>query len=151
HGFVRRLREQEFPDGTLTLRYRFVHVLYQNALYASLTPARKTLLSLAAGKALEEFNRDNTPSIALELAVLYEVAREFPAASDYFRRAAKKAVDVFAYEEAYLLCRRALDCLLPLRDGPDRRRRELSILITMGVPASATRGFSSPEVQEVYD
>src|SRR5262249_51853194 len=41
HAFVRVVREQEFPDRTLTLRYRFVHVLYQNALYASLGPTRR--------------------------------------------------------------------------------------------------------------
>jgi IS5 family transposase len=33
HAFVRLVREHEFPDRTPTLRYRFVHVLYQNALY----------------------------------------------------------------------------------------------------------------------
>ena len=32
HAFVKRLAAEEFPDGTLALRYRFVHVLYQNAL-----------------------------------------------------------------------------------------------------------------------
>jgi predicted ATPase len=31
HAFVRLINEAEFPDHTLTLRYRFVHVLYQNA------------------------------------------------------------------------------------------------------------------------
>ncbi len=42
HGFVRRVDELEFPDQTPTLRYVFVHVLYQNALYASLQPTRRT-------------------------------------------------------------------------------------------------------------
>ena len=32
HAFVKRVKEEELPDGTLTVRYRFVHVLYQNAL-----------------------------------------------------------------------------------------------------------------------
>src|SRR5262249_3507645 len=47
HAFVRVVREQELPDRTLTLRYRFVHVLYQNALYASLGPTRRASLSAA--------------------------------------------------------------------------------------------------------
>ena len=34
-AFVKLTSEAEFPNRTLTLRYRFVHVLYQNALYAS--------------------------------------------------------------------------------------------------------------------
>ena len=40
HVFVRRGRETEFPDRTLTLNYQFVHVLYQNMLHASLQPTR---------------------------------------------------------------------------------------------------------------
>ncbi|HET9013444.1 MAG TPA: protein kinase, partial [Gemmatimonadaceae bacterium] len=36
HVFVKRGAEHEFPDLTLTLGYTFVHVLYQNMLYASL-------------------------------------------------------------------------------------------------------------------
>ena len=34
HVFVKRMQEHEFPDLTLSLQYQFVHVLYQNALYA---------------------------------------------------------------------------------------------------------------------
>ncbi len=41
HYLVRLVREQVFPDGALTVHYRFVHVLYQNALYAALQPMRK--------------------------------------------------------------------------------------------------------------
>src|SRR5262249_53319506 len=77
HGFVRRLGEQEFPDHTLTLRYRFVHVLYQNMLYDSLTPSRKMSLSRAVGQALEDFYRAKGTDIASELAVLFEAARDF--------------------------------------------------------------------------
>ena len=45
HVFVKRITEHEFPDLTLSLKYQFVHVLYQNALYASLQPTRRTSLS----------------------------------------------------------------------------------------------------------
>jgi predicted ATPase len=51
HGLVRLRREQEFPDGTLTLRYQFVHALYQNALYAALQPTRKAAWRAAAYRA----------------------------------------------------------------------------------------------------
>ena len=38
HGLVQRGEEVEYPDGTLTLRNRFVHVLYQNVLYGDASP-----------------------------------------------------------------------------------------------------------------
>ncbi len=151
HEFVKRIREHEYPDGTLTLRYRFVHLLYQNVLYGSLTPARKVALSRAIGKALETVYRDRTTDIASELAVLYEAAREFTAATDYFLMAAQRAAAMFAYEEALALGRRALAALRVLPDGADRRRRELTILMSIGVAATATRGYSSQDVQDIYD
>jgi hypothetical protein len=52
HGLVRLRREQEFPDGTLSLRYQFVHSLYQNALFAGLQPTRRKAWSAAAAQAL---------------------------------------------------------------------------------------------------
>ena len=49
HALVRLVGEHEFPDRTLTLRYRFVHVLYQNALYASLRPTRRAVVERGGG------------------------------------------------------------------------------------------------------
>ncbi|PWT81244.1 MAG: hypothetical protein C5B57_10875 [Blastocatellia bacterium] len=151
HGFVRRIGEQEFPDHTLTLRYRFVHVLYQNMLYDSLTPARKMSLSRAVGTALETFCGGKITDVVSELAVLFEAARDFSKAADYFLITAKRAAHVFAYEETVVLGQRALDNLGGFPEGVDRRRRELAILMTMGIPAIASRGFSSPAVQEIFD
>ena len=36
HALVCKVGEEEMPDGSLTLRYGFVHSLYQNALYETL-------------------------------------------------------------------------------------------------------------------
>jgi hypothetical protein len=52
HGLVRLQREQEFPNGTRSLRYRFTHVLYQSALNAALSPTRRRSWSAAAAAAL---------------------------------------------------------------------------------------------------
>ncbi len=52
HFFVRLIRDGELPDRTPTLRYRFVHVLYQNALYDSLRPSRKAAVSAAIAHVL---------------------------------------------------------------------------------------------------
>jgi predicted ATPase len=49
-AFVKLASEAEFPNRTLTLKYRFVHVLYQKALYASLRATRKATLSRAVAQ-----------------------------------------------------------------------------------------------------
>jgi predicted ATPase len=56
HAFVKMTSESEFPNRALPLRYRFVHVLYQNALYASLRATRRATLSGAVAKSLLGFN-----------------------------------------------------------------------------------------------
>src|SRR5262249_45961805 len=52
HGMVRLVGERTLPDGVVTVRYAFVHVLYQNALYAAISPTRKAAWSAAAAQAL---------------------------------------------------------------------------------------------------
>lgn len=150
HGFIRNVREQEFPDGTITLRFRFVHLLYQNALYASLKPARRASLSAAVGRQLEHFYKNHTAEIASELAVLYEAAREFDRAADYFLRAADKAGEVFAYQESILLARRGLAMIKLLDKTPESIHRELLLRFALGHGLAPTRGFGDAELQKNY-
>src|SRR5256886_14457304 len=100
HSFIRFVNEQELPDRTLTLRFRFVHVLYQNALYASLRPTRRASLSAAVAQALVDYYGEKSTALAAELALLWEAARDFPRAVDCFLLAAQNAVRVFANHEA---------------------------------------------------
>jgi tetratricopeptide (TPR) repeat protein len=151
HGFVCRLQEHICPNGAPTLRFAFVHVLYQNTFYAALTPARKAGVSRAVAIALEEVYAGRTTEIAATLAMLYEAAREFSLAAGFFHTAATRARDVLAYPEAYMLGRRALDNLRALPEDEGLRRRELDILLTLGVPATASQGFSHAEARAVYD
>jgi predicted ATPase/tRNA A-37 threonylcarbamoyl transferase component Bud32 len=150
HGLVRPLREHELPSGTLTVRYAFVHGLYQNALYGALQPARKAALSAAVAQALVDCYGEPNPGIATELALLLEAARELPRAAEAFLRAAGNAVRVSAYPEAIALARRGLALLQALPDTPARARQELTLLIALGVALVATQGFASPEVEQTY-
>jgi tetratricopeptide (TPR) repeat protein len=125
HAFVRRLQEREFPEGTLTLRYRFVHVLYQNALYALLTPARKGSLSIAVAEALLGYYGEQSAIVASELALLFEAGRDFARAADSFVVAAQNAARVYANQEAVALLGRALANAEKLR-GPARHSRILA-------------------------
>jgi tetratricopeptide (TPR) repeat protein len=108
HGLVRLAGDRELPDSTLSLRYRFVHVLYQNVLYDSLTATRKAALSAAVAEALIRFYEDRTTEVASGLALLFETARDHARASDFFLVAAVNAREVYANHEAMALARRAI-------------------------------------------
>jgi predicted ATPase len=150
HAFVRLVGEHEFPDRTLTLRYRFVHVLYQNALYGSLRPTRRASLSAAVAQALVGHHGEKSAALAGELALLWEAARDFAQAAQCFLHAAENAARLFANQEAVVLARRGLDLLGALPDSPERARQELALQIALGSPLMATKGFSAPEVETTY-
>jgi predicted ATPase len=150
YALVRLIRQQSFPDGTLSLRYRFVHVLYQNALYASLRPTRKAQWSAAAAQALLDFHGDKATSVAGELALLLEAGRDFARATDYFLHAAENAVRVFAHQEAIVLARRGLEVLQVLPATPERARQELPLLMTLGLQLQVTEGFAAKEANHAY-
>ena len=75
-AFVKLTSEAEFPNRTLTLRYRFVHVLYQNAFLTSLRATRKATLSREVAQAIEAFYGERKASVSNELALLWEAARD---------------------------------------------------------------------------
>jgi len=150
HALVQLIRQQPFPDGTLSLRYRFVHVLYQNALYATLLPTRKALWSAAAAQALLDYHQDKDTTVAGELALLLEAGRDFPRAIDYFLHAAENAVRVFAHKEAIVLARRGLELLPLLPATTERARLELPLQMTLGLQLQVTKGFAAKEAHHAY-
>jgi tetratricopeptide (TPR) repeat protein len=131
YGLVGRTGQRELANGTLTQCYSFVHVLYQDALQSLLAPTRKSLLSGAIARALQEFYGDRSSQVASELALLYHDGREFGRASDHFLQAARNAARVYAYPEAVALIRRAVDDAERLA-GPERYARVLAAALEMG-------------------
>ena len=150
HGFVRLVEEGEHPDRTLTVRYRFVHVLYQNALFGSLRPTRRASLSASVADALVGYYGTRSSEVASELAFLFETARDPVRASEYFQLAAEIAGSVFANREASQLARRGLAQLLTLPDTPERAQKELVAQMTLGVSLMSIQGFAAPEVERAY-
>ena len=151
HAFVRRGDEQEFPDRTLTLTYQFVHVLYQNMLYASLQPTRRKALSGRVAEALLRHYGDLSSSIAGQLAVLLEGARDFAASAQYFVTAARHSVGLCAFREAVSLSDRGLGAIRSLPDDPGRKQHELGLVMIKGRALRSTSGWATPEVEKVFD
>jgi predicted ATPase len=150
HVFISRGDEQEFPDGTLTLKYRFVHVLYQNVLYASLQPTRRVTLGKAIVAALVSHYGQEAPSIAPRLAVLYETARDFASSAKYFFVAAQRAVALFGFREALSLAERGLDGLDTLPEGPERIQLELGLQMIRGLALRSVKGWAAPELESTF-
>ena len=148
--FVKRGEEREFPDRSLTLHYQFVHVLYQNLLYASLQPTRRAALSGRVARALVARHGDQVAAVAARVAVLFETARDFSASARYFHIAARRSAGLFAFGEAFSLAERGLSAVEALPDDLPRKRQELELQMMMGVALRSKTGWATPEIERVF-
>jgi predicted ATPase/tRNA A-37 threonylcarbamoyl transferase component Bud32 len=150
YAFVKLTSEAEFPNRTFTLKYRFVHVLYQNALYASLRATRKVTLSREVAQALEGCYGVRSASVANELALLWEAARESARAADYFLQAARNAALIHAPREAAPLAERGLEALRKLPETPQRDGRELALQLALGSSLQSGLSWAAPETGAAF-
>ncbi len=148
--FVKRGEEREFADRSLTLNYEFVHVLYQNLLYATLQPTRRAQLSARVAKALVARHRDQVSAVAARVAVLFEAARDFAAAAKYFHLASKRAAELFAFGEALSLAERGLAAVQAMPDDVARRRQELDLQMMKGVALRSKTGWATSDIERVF-
>jgi DNA-binding winged helix-turn-helix (wHTH) protein/tetratricopeptide (TPR) repeat protein len=153
HGLITIVREHALPDGTFSLRCRFVHVLYQNALFISTMPSRRADWAHQIAESLERSYAAKTELIASELAVLFEIARDFRKASQYFLSASRTASGRFAYREARDFARRGLECLrmAPLGTNENATRLEVELMFALFMPLASIQGYGSSEVESVLE
>lgn len=150
YSLIRLVNEREFPGRVLTLRYRFVHLLYQNALYASLRPTRKAQLSATIAETLLACYGKQSATVASELAFLFEAARDWSRAADYYLLAANNASEVFAFQEAGVLAQRGLDMLRMLPETADCAQQELRLQTMLGQSLMVAKGYALPEVEQAF-
>jgi len=150
HHFVRNTGETEYPNGSVSSRYCFVHILYQNAFYNALQPARRRTLSLAVARDLERRSSSKAAGIAGQLAMLYEAGREFWQSSHYFLLAAKNAARLSAHHEAVKLARRGLEQLKALAEDAERMKQELGLQNALGYSLYLIKGYGDPEVEQTF-
>lgn len=147
---IELIKETEFPDYTLTSRYRFIQLLYQDVLYQSWKPSRRLSIAASIAQALEEFYGKKANTIASQLANLYETARKFAKSADYYLLAAKNAAKMFANQEVIALAKKGLAQLEPLVDE-ERLTRELALDIMLGFALSVTKGYAAKETGESFN
>lgn len=148
--FLERTGETEWPDGTISARYRFAHDLYQEVLYLGLPPARRARLHREIGRRLEQAYGDQAREIASELAVHYVRGGESDSAIRSLQLAAEQALARSGHREAIEHLSLALAQLERLPAGRERAERELLLRITLGNALITARGYAAPETRENY-
>lgn len=148
YGFVRKLGEETFPDHSLSTRYRFVHVLYQNVLLEEVAASRRASWSRAIADVIEARARDEVAEQAAELALLREGARDPGAAAKWYAVAASRSLSRYAFAEGAVLAARGMALLERIPDGTARDQVELPLRLVMGSVSLVQQGYQAPETGE---
>jgi tRNA A-37 threonylcarbamoyl transferase component Bud32/tetratricopeptide (TPR) repeat protein len=122
HRLIETHGAEELPDGTLGMRYRFAHALYQNVLYGDLVSKRRMLLHRQVGEQLLQYYGERAARIAAQLAIHFERGRDFSRAVEYLIQAGDNAAGLYAHPEAEEHYSRALNLVEKLPDDEQTRQ-----------------------------
>jgi DNA-binding winged helix-turn-helix (wHTH) protein/tetratricopeptide (TPR) repeat protein len=150
-SFLEDAGDDEWPDGTVSARFRFRHALYREAVYARLTVGRRSGLHHRIGGRQEAAYGDRANEIASELARHFEQGRNFERALRYREQAARNALRRSAPREAIEHLSGGLGILGRIPEGHERTEHELQIRLALGAATQSTKGYGAPEVQDAYE
>ncbi|MGW0176173.1 ATP-binding protein [Rhodococcus sp. NPDC003322] len=131
--------------------YDFTHDLLRDAAYARIDPPHRWLLHRRLAQGLELLHADDPDPFSAQLARQYHLGGRPDRAVPHYLRAAEIASATFSYEEAIRLHRSAAAAVRAAPDSAATRRRELMVLEASAAPLTASRGYASPELQEVLE
>ncbi len=131
-------------------RYRFKHMLVQEAAYNTLPKKSRRLLHARIAKTLEEKFAERVQLEPELLAYHFEQAGLTREAITYWRLAGRRDADRSANIEALNHFDRALALLKELPSGAERNVMELEILIARGAPMVTVKGYASQEIERNY-
>ncbi len=132
----------EWPDGTVSGRYSFLHAFYQEVLYERLPPGRRAQLHRQLGDTLEAGYGARTAEIAPVLALHFEEGRDFERAVRYLAEAAENSTKRFGNHEAAVYLSRALGLVDRIADGDAKITTRLDLLRQRGWVLRAAGDFS---------
>jgi DNA-binding winged helix-turn-helix (wHTH) protein/predicted ATPase len=140
----------ELPDGTLSTRYRFVHVLYRHVPYRTMAPMRRSQIHQRIAERGVAIYGNHSSEIAAELAMHFEQSRDWPRAVQYLVQAAENATRKSAHHEATDLAQRGLSLLKLLPESAERDQHEVALRMILILSLMAVKGFAWAGVEQVY-
>lgn len=150
HHFLTPARLVELPDGSITPRHRFVHVLYRDVPYRIMAPMRRAQVHQRIADRGVAIYGSHSNEIAAELAMHFEESRDWPRALQYLAQAAENATRKSAHHEAADLAQRGLQVLKLLPQSAERDRYEATLRMILILSLMAVKGFAWAGVEKVY-
>lgn len=131
---------QNLSNGATTLRCRFIHAFYRQAIYDRLPPRRRSRLHLRVGYSMEALSSEASAKNPSELALHFEAGGDWMKAARYLQLAAVSKGQRFAYREVAADLEHALELLGRLPDG-EGTAAEMEIMQRLGAIYFALEDF----------
>ena len=148
--FVQARGVDEWPDGTVSGRYGFLHALYQQVIYDRLPPGLRFQLHRRIGEREEAAYGVQTAEHAAKLAMHFDRGRDYGRSAPYRRQAAENALRRHAYHEAMGHLTRGLEVLQTLPATRENVQHALELQTLLGMVLTITKGFAAPEAAHAY-
>lgn len=139
----------ELPDGSISPRHQFRHVLYREVPYSLIAPMRRAQIHQRIADRAVEIFREHATEIAAELAMHFEQSRDWPRALHYLVDAARTAYHRSAHHEACRLAGRGLEVLQELPETTERAGMEITLRMIQSVSWIAVKGFAAVEMEKI--
>jgi predicted ATPase len=130
--------------------YTFKHALIQDTAYESLLKSTRQQYHQRIAQVLESQFPETTEGQPELLAHHYTEAGLIEQAVGYWHHAGQRAIQRSAHVEAIAHLRQGLVLLETLPETSERIRREVDMLIALGVSLNATKSIAAPEVEQTY-
>jgi predicted ATPase/DNA-binding winged helix-turn-helix (wHTH) protein len=148
--FVQARGVVDWPDGTATARYGFLHALYREIIYEQVPASLLVQWHRQIGLRLEAGYGAQAQEVAAELAEHFVRGRDIERAVSYLQMAGTQAMQRSAHHAALQHFTQALELLATLPDTPRRAQQEITLRIALGPALMAARGWAVPEVEQTY-
>jgi len=150
HQLVRRLGEVLTPEAGVSVRYRFGHVLYQEALLKSMGPSQQAQVYRSVAAAITEIWGEEDRFVAASAARLLEAAGAIEAALRFYLLAVGNAIRLSAYKQAYAIAEHAGVLARRLPPSESGARLEIEILTLQASAAVAMRDLPTRDMERLY-
>jgi tetratricopeptide (TPR) repeat protein len=123
------IREEAFSSEET---YKFDHTQLREVVYNSMSRSRRRLMHKKVGSALEGIYKDQPDTVVYALARHFQQGGELQKSILYGKKAAEKAIGVFAPEEALEYYKIALEALEKMEKTDENKESMISLFNSMG-------------------
>ncbi|MFN8492791.1 MAG: AAA family ATPase [Caldilineaceae bacterium] len=130
--------------------YDFSHDRIRDVAAAGISRVRRRYLHRCVAEALELESTGQLDNIAAQIAAHYDAAGVVAKAIEFYHKAAKVALRIYANQEAIGHLQQALALLAQLPTSLERDRQEIELQILLAAPIMTLKYYHAPEAEAAY-